>query len=130
MADKTPAEKLFLKPGMCAAILDLPESIPLASLGMPDDVTLAVSPARADFVLEFASTQAEAERRIRDLAPDISATSVAWIAYPKGSKTAGLDVSRDTIADFVRTIGLVAIANFSIDATWSALRIRPLEPGE
>jgi hypothetical protein len=55
---------------------------------------------------------------------------VAWIAYPKGSKVKGLDISRDTVARFVLTVDLVVNANFSIDDRGSALRVKPIKPGE
>ena len=32
--------------------------------------------------------------------------TVAWLAYPKGSRVAGYDLNRDTIAAFARTVGL------------------------
>lgn len=129
MADKTCAEKLRMKPGMTAALLHLPDGVK-DELGVPDGVAVTKDPSGADFILEFASTQAEAEDRVRALQPHITGATILWIAYPKGSKAAGLDVSRDTIAAFVRTVGLVVNANFSIDAKWSALRVRPLKPGE
>lgn len=129
MAEKTVAERLRLQPGMTAALLHAPHET-AETLGIPSGVTLTDDPAAADFVLLFAESQAEAESRITELAPKLSETTVAWVAYPKGSKAAGYDISRDTVAAFVRTQGLVVVANFSIDAKWSALRVRSLKPGE
>ena len=51
--------------------------------------------------------------------------TVAWLAYPKGSKAAGYDLSRDTIWRFAQTIGLSLVAHVAIDETWSAVRFRP-----
>lgn len=130
MPEKTPAEKLHLKSGMTAAVLHPPGAVPLASLGIPEDVRVTADPAGADFILDFAETQSDAEARIRALAPHVADKTVAWFAYPKGSKAAGLDISRDTLAAFVRTIGLVAVSMVAIDPVWSAARIRPLKPGE
>lgn len=93
-------------------------------------MTLVGKPASANFILVFAANQAEAEQRITALAPAVGDKTVAWIAYPKGSKAKGLDISRDTIARFVLSVGLVVNANFSIEDTWSAVRVRPLKPGE
>lgn len=127
MGDKTPAEKLRLAAGMTAAVLFAPDGL---NLGVPADVTLVPSAAGADFVLVFAATQAQAVERVRALAPAIGERTIAWIGYPKGGKAAGRDISRDTIAGFVREIGLIANANFAIDDVWSAVRVRPLRPGE
>lgn len=127
MAEKTPAEKLMLKPGMTAAILHVPAGV---ELGVPDSARVVGKPAGADFILDFAANQAEAEKRIAVLAPAIGEKTVFWIGYPKGSKAKGYDISRDTLATFLRTVGLVGNANFSIDDVWSAIRARPLKPGE
>ena len=98
-------------------------------LGVPDDVDVvddpaAAGPAGAGFLLDFATTQAEAEARLRALAPFIGEKTVAWLAYPKGSKAAGRDLNRDTIWAFARTIGLTLVTNIAVDETWSALRVR------
>ena len=95
MAEKTVAEKLRLKPGMGALILDAPPDV-LPRLGIPSDVTLLDDPATADFLLVFVDTQAEAEAKAGALAPAVGDKTVAWIAYPKGSKAAGHDLNRDT----------------------------------
>ncbi len=123
MPDKTPAEKLRLKPGMSAAFLHLPDGLK-GRLGVPEDVAEVADPARADFILDFAATQAEAEERLTALAPSVGPKTVTWLAYPKGSKAAGYDVSRDTIWQFAPTVGLVLNANVAIDDKLSAVRMR------
>lgn len=129
MAEKTPAEKLRLKPGMTAAILHVPDGM-RELLGVPDGVTPTTSADGADFILDFASTQTEAEERVTAFQPYVTDKTVTWLAYPKGSKAAGLDLNRDTIAEFVRTVGLVVNSIAAIDENWSAVRMRPLKPGE
>ena len=125
MAEKTPAEKLRFTPGMDVALLGAPADT-ASLLGLPADVVTTENPRAAGFVLVFVSTQAEAEAALRDLAVWLAPTTLAWLAYPKGSKAAGHDMSRDTIWAFARTIGLTAVANVAIDSVWSALRLRPL----
>jgi len=123
---KTPAEKMRMAPGMSVALLHAPDAVE-SLLGMPGDVARVEDPAAADFLLVFASTQAEAEERLSALAPGISPKTIAWLAYPKGSKAAGHDMSRDTVWRFAETIGLRLVSNVAIDETWSALRMRPAE---
>jgi len=125
MADRTVLEKLKFKPSMSAAILFAPAGV---DLGAPTDPSS--DPHGADFVLLFASTQAEAVERLGTVAPAIGPKTLAWIGYPRGSKAKGLDISRDTLFTALRDVGLTANANFSIDDTWSAVRFRPLKPGE
>jgi len=126
MTVKTTAEKLLLKPGMGAVILAAPADV-VSRLGVPAGVTLGDDPAAAQFVLVFVETQAEAQARTAALSPAVGDATIAWIAYPKGSKAAGHDVNRDSIAGFVPSVGLVVCANVSIDETWSALRVRPVK---
>ena len=123
MAEKTAAEKMRLKEGMTAALLHVPDGM-LEELGVPEGVTLTADPAAADFILDFATNQAEAEGRLRALRPSLRGESVTWMAYPKGSKAKGFDISRDTIWQFAGTIGLVLNANIAIDDVWSAVRMR------
>jgi hypothetical protein len=127
VAEKTPAEKMRLKPGVTAVLLHVPPDL-RGRLGIPDDVTVIADPAAADpaagFLLDFATTQAEAEERLLALKPFVGEKTVAWLAYPKGSKAAGRDLSRDTIWAFARSIGLTLVTNIAVDETWSALRLK------
>lgn len=83
----------------------------------------------AGFLLDFATTQAEAEVRFVALEPFVGEKTVAWLGYPKGSKAAGHDLSRDTIWRFAQTIGLTLVANVAIDETWSAVRFKAASAG-
>jgi hypothetical protein len=123
VAEKAPAEKMRLKPGMTATLLHVPANV-RGRLGIPDDVTVVDDPAAAGFLLDFATTQAEAEECLLALKPFVGEKTVAWLAYPKGSRAAGRDLSRDTIWAFARTIGLTLVTNIAVDETWSALRVR------
>jgi hypothetical protein len=125
MPEKSPAEKMRLKSGMTASLLHVPAQLD-GALGMPDGTTLVAAPEGADFILDFATTQAEAEERLLALKPAIAEKTLAWLAYPKGSKAVGYDISRDTVWEFAQTVGLTAVANIAIDEKWSALRIRPV----
>ena len=110
---------------MTATMLHMPEGLG-SRLGLPENIILGEDPSRTDFLVDFALTQAEAEARLTALAPYVGAKTPAWLAYPKGAKAAGYDMSRDTIFAFAPTIGLVVVANIAIDETWSAVRLRPL----
>ena len=126
MPDKSPAAKMRLRPNMTAALLHMPTDL-RDRLGIPDGVVFVDDPADAGFVLDVVTTQAEAEATLTRLAPHVSSATLAWLAYPKGSKAAGHDLSRDTVWRSARTVSLTLVANVSIDETWSALRMRPAE---
>jgi len=123
MLDKTPAAKLLVKADMTLALLNPPTGYP-GVLGLPEGVALTSEPQGADAILVFVTTQAEAETVALSLEPHIGTKTIAWIAYPKGSTAAGFDLNRDTIWAFLRTIGLNAVSQVSLDSYWSALRVR------
>lgn len=126
MEDRTIAEKLKFKPGMRALVLHAPAGV---DLGLPAEALVA-DPADAQFIVEFARTQAEADARIAALEPSVGESDVVWMAYPKGSKAAGYDLNRDTVAAAGKARGLVVNANFAVDETWSAVRMRRQRAGE
>lgn len=128
MSDKTPAQKMRFKPGMTIALLHLPDGM-REMLEFPAE-TVEVAPEQADFILDFAATQADAEERLTALAPLVDTKTLMWIAYPKGSKAAGHDISRDTIWEFGDTVGLVINANVAIDEVHSAVGMRAKRHGE
>jgi Protein of unknown function (DUF3052) len=51
-----------------------------------------------------------------------------WVAYRKGAGPAALN--RDTLQQALAPHGLVGVTLVSLDATWSAMRVRELRPGE
>lgn len=138
----SPYAKLRLKPGMAAFVYAVPEELG-ELLSLPSEVrdltggdlgadrpVDSSALAEAEFALTFAANQAVAIERIRELEPALLAGAVVWIAYPKGSKAAGYDVSRDTIWKAANAAGSVLNANVAVDAKWSAVRIRKAKPGE
>ena len=51
-----------------------------------------------------------------------------WIAYPKGGRA---DINRDSLYPIVaEATGMRPVTQVSLDDTWSALRFRPMKPGE
>jgi hypothetical protein len=47
-----------------------------------------------------------------------------WLAYAKGTSPKAADINRDSIHDYVGTVGLDTVAQIAIDADWSALRLK------
>jgi hypothetical protein len=124
MPAKTAAEKMRLNSGMRAAFLHAPEGVQ-ESIGVPEGITITDDAREVDFILVFATSQAEAEERLLAVKPSVHEKTLAWLAYPKGSRAAGRDLNRDTIWAYGRTIGLDFVANIALDETWSAMRMRP-----
>jgi hypothetical protein len=50
-----------------------------------------------------------------------------WVAYPKGNRT---DINRDSVWPIMADYGMRPIGQVSLSDVWSAMRFRPLKPGE
>lgn len=121
MAEKSVAAKAHVKPGAKIAVVNRVPGI-VESLGLPEGVTF-VEPAEADLVLVFVSTQAELEEHMPPVAEGLGSATL-WVFYPKGSKAAGHDVSRDTIWALAESLGMKPVGLVSVDEVWSMFRLR------
>ena len=126
MAPKSTATKLLVKPGSSAWVSAPGHRAVIGSL--PDGASWADEPVGATTLVLFA----EDERALRTLLGEHGAVlpdaEHVWIAYPKGGKS---DINRDSLWPIVRdATGMRPITQIALDETWSALRFRPLKPGE
>ena len=125
MPGKTVAEKLLLRPGGRAWVSDGARVDLLGPL--PEGAVLAASPAEADVAVLVADGAATVREALTARARDLALPAVFWVAYPKGNKA---DINRDTLWPILAEHGFRPISQVALDETWSALRFRPLKPGE
>ena len=123
MTDKTVAEKAHIKPGTTIAVLNPVPGI-VESLGLPDGVTF-VEPADAQLVFLFVHTRAELQALMPPAVEGLASAAAIWVFYRKGSKTAGLDMNRDSVWYLAETLDMRPLGIVGIDDTWSAFRLRP-----
>ena len=126
MAERTNAAKLLIKPGATVWISS-PEHASLIE-PLPEGASWTDALADASVALLFA----DSERALRSLldshADALASPAYVWIAYPKGGRA---DINRDTLWPIVaEATGMRPITQVALDDTWSALRFRPLKPGE
>jgi len=122
MTDKTPAEKARIKPGTTVAVLnEVPDVV--ASLGLPSDVAF-VDPSEANLVFLFVSTAAELQALMPPAVDKLATGAAIWVFYRKGSRAAGLDMSRDSVWAVAEKMNLRPLGLIGIDDTWSAFRLR------
>ena len=125
MSDKSIVQKLFLKEGLSFLLLDPPEGY-LALLGdLPAGATLLTQlDGLADVIQCFTTTKAG----LIDLAPVLKTAlkpkGILWVTNPKGASHVKIDVNRDILREIVIGFGLETVALFSVDETWSAMRLR------
>lgn len=80
-----------------------------------------------DFVMVFATMQAELEKRFREVAKAGENDCLFWAAYPKMSGKIKSDIKRETVWTAFDLVGLQPVTSISLDDTWTALRARPAD---
>ncbi len=122
MPGKTVAQKARLKPGTSIAVLNPAPGV-VESLGLPPETTF-VEPAQAQLVFLFVSTLTELVALMPPAVAGLAPGSAIWVFYRKGSRRAGLDMSRDDVWAIAEQSDLRPLGLLSIDETWSAFRLR------
>jgi hypothetical protein len=116
------ADKLQIKPGQRLALLNIPDGVDL-ELGA--DVELTADSEFADAVILFVANRADLQRRSTPLIAAARLDKLSWVAYPKAGQL-GTDLNRDALNDAFKERGVQAVRQVAINATWSALRLRPV----
>ena len=122
---KSIAEKLLIKPGTTVFVW------PSARLGLmgafPDGVEVLDGMEAATAAVLFVDDAATARATFEAQRDQLSQPAFLWICYPKGGRA---DINRDSLWPMLTPYGLRPITQIAIDDVWSALRFRPLAPGE
>lgn len=123
MAGKSVAEKGRIKPGTTIAVLGEAQGI-VGTLGLPDDVRFVDAPD-AHLLFLFVATRAELEARMPPAVETLRPGAAIWVFFRKGSRAAGLDMSRNDVWAVAEGLGLRPLGLVAVDETWSAFRLRP-----
>ena len=121
MASRTLAEKLGLKEGMRAYVLDPPShynSLITDAPVIPDQSPLD----EADFVHLFSDRQDHLLALLNIALPTLRDKSMLWISWPKKASKKKTNLSRNVILSLGGVLGMVDVKICSIDDTWSALK--------
>ncbi len=122
-AQRSVAEKLQVKPGDTVGVVG-----ETALLGpLPHGASFSRDLAGAEVGLVFVESRAELLERFAALLPQPAAARAVWFCYRKGNAA---DLNRDTIMRDSGDYGWRPNSNVAIDEIWSAVRVRPLAPGE
>jgi hypothetical protein len=112
MSDKSVAQKLGMKLGKTMFVAKAPKSVPKLLGAVPDGAAWVDKGAGPfPLVLLFVKDRATLVKGL-------------WVAYAKGTSTQVTDVNRDSIREYVTTLGLDTVGIIAIDADWSALRLK------
>lgn len=116
-------QTLQIKNGQSVAVINAPVESRLRLL-----VAGRTDPDQADVVIGFAARPVD----LAWLKPAYAAAHagrLAWLSYPKPGRP-GTDLRRDWLVRALRQYGIDTIQDVSIDATWSALRLRSAHNGQ
>jgi hypothetical protein len=122
VTEKTVAEKAHVKPGTTIGIINRVAGV-VESLGLPNSVAF-VKPSGAQLVFLFARTRAELEAKMPVAVDGLTSGSALWVFFQKGSKQAGLDMSRNTVWAVAERLGMRPLGLVAVDDTWSVFRLR------
>lgn len=123
MTEKTVAEKAHIRPGTSIAVVNRVPGV-VESLGLPADVAF-VEPSDAQLVFLFVSSSSELEAQMPQAVASLAPNAALWVFFRKGSKTAGLDMNRDSVWAIAEQLNMRPLGLVGIDNTWSAFRLRP-----
>jgi hypothetical protein len=122
---RTLAEKLGLKPGMSACLLDTPLGY-LEALGpVVAHLHLIASPdgaANLDFLHAFFTERAALIAHLPSLKAALAPAGMLWISWPKKAAKLPTDLDEHVIHDLGLATGLVDVKVAAIDPVWSAFK--------
>jgi hypothetical protein len=125
MSAKSVAEKLQIK-AAATVWSSHPEHLELIE-PLPEGARVVTRPEEASAALLFGEDAASLRDVVAAHADRVKEADVLWVAYPKGNRS---DINRDSVWPIVAEYGLRPITQVSVSDVWSALRFRPLKPGE
>jgi hypothetical protein len=125
MSEKSIAQKLGLKPGRILWVRHAPAPIGKILGAVPNGAEITeAGPGRFPLVLVFAKNRAAMVKELPGCKAKLEAGGSLWIAYAKGTSSKATDINRDSIREYVATIGLDTVSQIAIDNDWSALRLK------
>jgi hypothetical protein len=125
MSERTIAQKLGLKAGKTLAVRQHPDDIAALIGALPSGAKLVTTENKpCALILMFAKDMAALAQGLPGCKSRLEPGGALWVAYVKGTSPRKTDINRDSIRDYVTTIGLDTVSQIAIDDDWSALRLK------
>jgi len=119
------AQKLGLKSGMTLLVRLPPDDVAALLGALPSGAELIFDASKAcAMILMFARDKATLAKGLPGCKRQLAPGGALWVAYVKGRSALKTDINRDSIREYVATIGLDTVAQIAIDHDWSALRLK------
>jgi hypothetical protein len=131
MAAKTLTQKLKLKAGARAAVLNPPPGYLESLRPLPGGLILETNlDGSYDWVQVFVANRAELAELIPGAIKALQPSSLLWISFPKGTSKLQTDLTRDRGWEALAGVDLRWVHLVSVNDTWSAFCLRPYREGE
>ena len=125
MSEKTVAQKLGLKAGMTLLVRQPPDGVAALVGALPSGAELIFDANEpCALILMFARDKAALAKGLPGCKRQLAPGEALWVAYIKGTSALKTDINRDSIREYVATIGLDTVAQIALDDDWSALRLK------
>lgn len=126
MSEKSVAQKLQIREGHKLLIINPPKGYKesLAKDVSKSVVFLKEAKTPANIIQVFVTSNRELGEQLAKLKPLLSPNEILWVTYPKGASKIKADINRDIIREIAPSFGLEAVAIFSVNEDWSALRLK------
>ncbi len=126
MAETTLAQKLQVKPGSAMLIINAPEGYLKLLDKLPEGAQVTTGGnGPFDFVQVFVYNKADVDKLAPQAIQSVKPGGMLWFSYPKKTGKIKTDIHRDYGWDAVYSAGWEGVRLISVDATWSAFRVRP-----
>jgi hypothetical protein len=125
MSEKTVAQKLGLKAGKTLLVRQQPDDIAALIGALPAGAELVTAKNKpCALILMFAKDRAALAIGLPGCKRQLEPGGALWVAYIKGTSSKKTDINRDSIGEYVATLGLDTVSQIAIDDDWSALRLK------
>jgi hypothetical protein len=125
MSTRSAAEKLLIKP-RTTVWMSHPQRLALIE-PLPEGVRAVDRPELATTALLLGDDAQSLRNVVAAHASRLAHSESLWFVYPEGNRA---DIDRDSLVAILAEHGLWPIGWVSLDDRWSAMRFRPLKPGE
>lgn len=114
-------EKLGLKPGFRALMLNVPENLRKQLEKVPTGTKLESRlTGEFDFIHCFFESEKEFVKQLSKLKQSLKKSGMLWVSWRKGNAT---DLSRDSIRALAEKNGIETVSSCALDDDWSALKL-------
>ena len=125
MADKTIADKMYLKTAKSLAVFN--GAVHPGMVAQLPQEMMAEDEVQADVVLLFAMNQKELDQWWPPALERLGEKGSLWVAFMKHSAPKATDINKESIYAYAKERGVTGVALISMDADWSAARLKRLE---